>query len=143
MSEIHWTLAAAGKYLALDFINELLDMVGYDSEDDNACQTYDNAFQTYHELLKLQMYEDDKPYADDEDEYLEKLERTLKWQVNNPELADCVFLVGEQRTRIYAHKCLLAMSNPVFKSMFYGELEETKEIEVPDLHEKGFLHLLR
>ena len=90
------------------------------------------------------MDEDHKSAADPEDEDLSDLERTLKYQVNNPEFADCVFLVGEQRTRIYAHKCLLAMNNPVFKSMFFGELKETKfEIEIPDLHEKGFLHLIR
>ena len=86
---------------------------------------------------------DYKPAADAEDENLSKLERTMKSQVNNREFADCVFLVGEQSTRIYAHKCLLAMNNPVFKSMFYGELKETKEIEVPDLNERGFLNLLR
>ena len=72
------------------------------------------------------------------------LEQTLRSQINNPEMSDCVFLVGEQRTRIYAHKYMLAMNNPVFKSMFFGELKETKfEIEIPDLHEKGFLNLIR
>lgn len=71
------------------------------------------------------------------------LEQTMKSQINNPELSDCVFLVGERRTRIYAHKGLLAMSNPIFKSMFFGQLKEKLEIEVPDLHEKGFLNLIR
>ena len=72
------------------------------------------------------------------------IEQTLKSLINNPELSDCAFLVGEQRTRIYVHKLVLAMSNPVFKSMFFGELKETKfEIEIPDLHEKGFLNLIR
>ena len=89
------------------------------------------------------MDKDQKLTAEEQAKEL-SIKETLQSQINNPELSDCVFLVGEQRTRIYAHKCLLAMSNPVFKSMFYGVLKETKfEIEIPDLHEKGFLNLIR
>lgn len=72
------------------------------------------------------------------------LEQTLRSLINNPERSDCVFLVGERRIRIYAHKFVLALTNPIFHSIFFKELVESKfEIEIPDLHEKGFLNLIR
>ena len=72
------------------------------------------------------------------------IEQTLKSLINNPKLSDCAFLVGEQRTRIYVHKLVLAISNPVFESMFFGELKEQRGvIEIKDLTLVGFKNALR
>ena len=61
---------------------------------------------------------------------------------NNPELSDVQFLVDGQT--VYGHKLILAMGSPVFKSMFFGELKETREvIEIEDLTSAGFMNALR
>ena len=61
---------------------------------------------------------------------------------NNLELSDIRFIVEGQT--VYGHKLILAMSSPVFKSMFYGELKEQREvIEIEDLTLAGFKNALR
>ena len=61
---------------------------------------------------------------------------------NNPELSDVRFFVGGQT--VYGHKVILAMGSPVFKSMFFGELKEQREvIEIKDLTPVGFMNALR
>ena len=61
---------------------------------------------------------------------------------NNQELSDVRFLVEGQT--VYGHKQTLAMASPVFKSMFYGELKEQREvIEIKDLTLVGFKNALR
>ena len=61
---------------------------------------------------------------------------------NNPELSDVRFLVDGQT--VYGHKVVLAMGSPVFKSMFFGELKEQRDvIEIKDLTLVGFKNALR
>ena len=61
---------------------------------------------------------------------------------NNSELSDVRFLVDGQT--VYGHKFVLAMGSPVFKSMFFGELKEQREvIEIEDLTSVGFMNALR
>ena len=61
---------------------------------------------------------------------------------NNPDLSDVRFLVDGQT--VYGHKFVLAMGSPVFKSMFFGELKEKREvIEIKDLTSVGFMNALR
>ena len=58
------------------------------------------------------------------------------------DLCDVCFLVGEPKTKILAHKLVLALSSPVFRSMFFGDLKETKfEVVIPDLSAAGFRNL--
>ncbi|GMR55006.1 hypothetical protein PMAYCL1PPCAC_25201, partial [Pristionchus mayeri] len=47
--------------------------------------------------------------------------------------------------KIYASKQILAVSSPVFKTMFYGDFVEKNnvEIELKDVNRKEFLELLR
>ena len=61
---------------------------------------------------------------------------------NNPEQSDVRFLVDGQT--VYGHKVILGMGSPVFKSMFYGELKEKREvIEIEDLSLVGFKNAFR
>ena len=61
---------------------------------------------------------------------------------NNPEMSDVRFLVDGQT--VYGHKQVLGIGSPVFKSMFFGELKETREvIEIKDLTPAGFMNALR
>ena len=61
---------------------------------------------------------------------------------NSPEISDVRFLVEGQT--VYAHKFVLAMGSPVFKSMFFGDLKEQREeIEIEDLTSIGFSNALR
>ena len=71
---------------------------------------------------------------------------------NNPEMSDIRFLLEGQIVNgqkvygqtVYGHKFVLAMASPVFKSMFYGELKEKREvIEIDDLTLVGFKNALR
>ena len=80
--------------------------------------------------------------AKDEDTTL-TIEQSISRLLFNPELSDVCFLVGEQREKIYAHRLLLANESEMFKSMFYGELKETKyEVEVPDLSPASFRNMI-
>ena len=61
---------------------------------------------------------------------------------DNPELSDVRFLIDDQT--VYGHKQTLAMGSPVFKSMFFGDLKEDREvIEIKDLSSTGFMNALR
>ena len=61
---------------------------------------------------------------------------------NNQEMSDVRFLVDGQT--VYGHKVILGMGSPVFKSMFFGELREQREvIEITDLTLIGFKNALR
>lgn len=58
------------------------------------------------------------------------------------DLCDVCFVVGEEKSKIYAHRLILALSSPVFRSMFFGDLKETKfEVVIPDLSAAGFRNL--
>ena len=75
------------------------------------------------------------------------IEQSLNRYISNPELSDVCFLVGEEREKIHAHRFLLAAESEVFKSMFYGQLKESKpinyEVVVPDLSPVGFRNMLK
>ncbi|XP_058840243.1 BTB/POZ domain-containing protein 6-B-like [Topomyia yanbarensis] len=64
----------------------------------------------------------------------------------NGTLTDCSFLVGREPKKqklIAAHKLILAMSSPVFYTMFYGSMPETNMIiNVTDLEHSAFSTLL-
>ena len=61
---------------------------------------------------------------------------------NNPKQSDVRFLVDGQT--LYGHKQVLGLGSPVFKSMFFGELKEKREvIEIEDLTLVGFKNALR
>ena len=70
--------------------------------------------------------------------------------INNDRLSDVKFVAtnsnGESESKqvIPAHKFVLAIGSPVFETMFYGELAETKDtIELPDCDYESLLELLR
>lgn len=72
------------------------------------------------------------------------VEQFINSHLWNPELSDVCFVVGEEREKIHAHRFFLAAESEVFKSMFYGELKETRfEIAVPDLSPAGFRNMLK
>ena len=61
---------------------------------------------------------------------------------NNSEMSDVRFLVDGKT--LYGHKQILGLGSPVFKSMFFGELKEGRDvIEVPDLTSVGFKNALK
>lgn len=65
--------------------------------------------------------------------------------LKNGKLTDCTFSVDSQPKRIIfkAHKLILAMASPVFETMFYGSLPETKEIKIEDIKPETFKALLQ
>ena len=61
---------------------------------------------------------------------------------DNQKWSDVRFLVEGQT--VYGHKMILSMGSPVFRSMFYGELKETREtIEIEGISLIGFKNALR
>ena len=61
---------------------------------------------------------------------------------NNQKQSDVCFVVEGQT--LYGHKLILGMGSPVFYSMFYGELKETREtIEIEGISLIGFKNALR
>lgn len=61
---------------------------------------------------------------------------------NDPRMSDIRFLVDGQI--VYGHKVILGMCSPVFQSMFFGQLKETREvIEIRYLSSTGFKNALR
>ena len=71
-----------------------------------------------------------------------RIQNEVRSLFNNPELNDVRFLVDGQM--LYGHKFILSMSSPVFKSMFFGELKEQRDvIEIEDLSLVGFKNALR
>ena len=70
------------------------------------------------------------------------IQNAARSMFNNQELSDVRFLVEGQT--VYAHKFVLAMGSPAFKSMFFGELQERDEvIKIEDLTLAGFKNALR
>ena len=62
--------------------------------------------------------------------------------LDDRDLCDVCFVVGEEKSKIHAHRLILALSNPVFRSMFFGDLKESKfEVVIPDLSAAGFSNL--
>lgn len=69
------------------------------------------------------------------------LKRSISLQFNDPELSDVCFKV--EGKSLFAHRFILAIGSPVFKSMFYGQLREQNEIEINDLTAVGLENVLR
>lgn len=74
----------------------------------------------------------------------------MKHLYNNVLIADVNFLVADKagsdqpKRKVPCHKFILAVSSPVFFTMFYGQMPETAEfIELPDCDFEGFLEFLR
>lgn len=65
--------------------------------------------------------------------------------VNNEKLSDVIFLVGDEKKKVYGHKMMLAFGSSVFEKMLFGELkmDTTKPIEIPDLTPVGFINMLK
>ena len=75
----------------------------------------------------------------------ENIGNKVKSKLFNSEISsDVCFVVGQQKTKLYAHRAFLSTYNDVFFQMFYGDRKETNyEIEVPDLDPVGFEIMLR
>lgn len=69
------------------------------------------------------------------------LKKSIRLQFNDPALSDVCFKVDGKS--FSAHRFILAIGSPVFKSMFFGQLREQKEIEINDLTAVGFENVLR
>eukprot|EP00743_Colponemidia_sp_Colp-15_P007782 GILK01008426.1.p1 GENE.GILK01008426.1~~GILK01008426.1.p1 ORF type:complete len:699 (-),score=132.73 GILK01008426.1:127-2223(-) len=72
------------------------------------------------------------------------LSSCLRELVNNSLLSDVVFLVGENRTPIMAHKAILAIRCAFFRAMFGGDMREAyqREVYIPNIPPDAFLALL-
>ena len=73
-----------------------------------------------------------------------------KFMLNNELFSDVKFVVckmhgaSESKQLIPAHKFVLAIGSPVFETMFYGPLPETKDsIEMPDADYESLLEFFR
>ena len=70
-----------------------------------------------------------------------------KFMFNNSLISDITFVIKSckgEKTTIPAHKYVLAISSPVFFSMFYGEMaEQASVIDLPDCNSENFLQFLR
>lgn len=74
----------------------------------------------------------------------------IKHIYRNPLMADVHFTVTDgqgtssPQVKIPCHKFILAVSSPVFYTMFYGELKEPSDyIDLPDCDSEGLLEFLR
>ncbi|KAJ9599935.1 hypothetical protein L9F63_009763 [Diploptera punctata] len=58
--------------------------------------------------------------------------------------SDCEFIVGSQDSKVAFKACrtLLARASPVFERMFYGGLQTTNPIQVPDIEPEVFQLML-
>ncbi|XP_058836298.1 BTB/POZ domain-containing protein 2-like [Topomyia yanbarensis] len=65
--------------------------------------------------------------------------------INNQFMSDIVFIVGEQKQRIYAHKLFLITASEFFTTMFTGGFKEASasEITLDDTDPTIFLEILR
>ncbi|KAL1397424.1 hypothetical protein pipiens_002529 [Culex pipiens pipiens] len=68
-----------------------------------------------------------------------------QFMVNNEFMSDVVFVVGQQKERIYAHKLFLITASEYFYAMFNGNFKEStaEAIVVEDVEPKIFLEILR
>ena len=65
-----------------------------------------------------------------------------KSMFNNQKRSDVRFLVEGQT--VYGHKVILGMGSPVFHSMFFGDLKETRDtIEIEGVSLIGFKNALK
>lgn len=66
--------------------------------------------------------------------------------LENSQWSDCQFLVGipPNQEIVAAHKLFLAMSSPVFETMFFGSMpEEKNSIRIPEVQIEAFKALLK
>ncbi len=58
-------------------------------------------------------------------------------------LSDVTFLIGPEKVPIKSHRLILALSSPVFTSMFYSPMLENQDIiEIPDCRPDAFQALI-
>ncbi|XP_033730748.1 BTB/POZ domain-containing protein 1-like, partial [Pecten maximus] len=57
--------------------------------------------------------------------------------------SDVTFIVGEEKSRVSAHKLVLISRSPVFFAMLEGPMAEKGEITIPDISTETFQLLLR
>ena len=73
--------------------------------------------------------------------------KTLPERINhmlqNELMCDITFYLGDNRTPIKAHKCMLATASPMFYSMFYGPIAETGDVDIPDINANIFQDMLK
>ena len=74
----------------------------------------------------------------------EALAKCSGYALDNQLYTDVCFLVGPNKDRVPAHRLILTLRSPVFKSMFFGDLAAgDKEISLPDVELEGFKKMLR
>ena len=56
---------------------------------------------------------------------------------------DVIFMVGNDKVEVKAHKLILLSRSPVFRAMFTGPLQEKGNIKIPDSTHKAFRTFLR
>lgn len=125
----HFKFNAAGEIVALKLNYFFSNLI--------VCQTVQQIARANTVIKKIKMEEErvSKPYL---------IQNQTKQMINQEELSDVSFLVGPERTKIYAHKCLMAAGSDVFKAMLFGELKETSnEIVIPDVSHSVFLNMVR
>lgn len=61
----------------------------------------------------------------------------------NSNIADVQFIFNDEKKKIAANKCLLAIASPVFERMFYGNLKEPGDIQIVDATHDAFLEFLQ
>eukprot|EP00026_Physarum_polycephalum_P009046 Phypoly_transcript_09157.p1 GENE.Phypoly_transcript_09157~~Phypoly_transcript_09157.p1 ORF type:complete len:432 (+),score=49.83 Phypoly_transcript_09157:54-1349(+) len=73
---------------------------------------------------------------------MDKHHQDQKDFINNPEMSDVVFLIGDEK--IYAHRALMGMHSKVFRTMLFNGMKESSQSEIPllDVEKDTFLQLL-
>ncbi|KAJ6639827.1 BTB/POZ domain-containing protein 3, partial [Pseudolycoriella hygida] len=61
----------------------------------------------------------------------------------NSDITDVYFLFNDEKKKIAANKCLLAIASPVFEKMFYGQLKESGDITIVDATHDAFVEFLQ
>lgn len=61
----------------------------------------------------------------------------------NANITDVHFIFSDEKKKIAANKCLLAVASPVFERMFYGHLKEPGDINIVDATYDAFLEFLQ
>jgi BTB/POZ domain/Kelch motif len=72
------------------------------------------------------------------------MERRLRHFFNDPEFADVVFIVGENRDKVYGHKMVLSIVSDCFRAMFTTGFKESADTEIciPDCSHQAFLAVM-
>lgn len=72
------------------------------------------------------------------------MERRLRHFFNDPEFADVVFIVGENKDKVYGHKMVLSIVSDCFRAMFTTGFKESAamEINIPDCSHQAFLAVM-